>query len=67
LLDLLVRACCPAGGLVLDPCCGSGTSLVAAVAAGRRARAFDIDPDAISIATRRLRDLAFPSPVRTRT
>jgi len=57
LLDLLVRACCPRGGLVLDPCCGSGTSLVAAVAAGRNARGFDADPAAVSIATRRLRSL----------
>ena len=29
-LELLVGACSPPGGLVLDPCCGSGTTLVAA-------------------------------------
>jgi site-specific DNA-methyltransferase (adenine-specific) len=35
LLKLLVQACCPPKGTVLDPCCGSGTTLVAAAATGR--------------------------------
>lgn len=54
LLDLLVRACCPPSGTVLDPCCGSGTTLVAAATAGRRAIGFDINPDAVAIANARL-------------
>ncbi len=54
LLDVLVRACCPAGGVVLDPCCGSGTTLVAAVAAGRRAVGCDVNPAAVAIARARL-------------
>ncbi|MCC6321036.1 MAG: site-specific DNA-methyltransferase [Phycisphaerales bacterium] len=54
LLDLLVRACCPPGGTVLDPCCGSGTTLVAAVRSGRRAIGCDINPDAVRIARSRL-------------
>lgn len=54
LLDLLVRACSPPGGVVLDPCCGSGTTLVAAVAAGRRAIGIDLSPRAIEIARSRL-------------
>jgi len=54
LLDLLIRACAPPGGLVLDPCCGSGTTLVAAVAAGRRAIGIDLSPRAIALARRRL-------------
>ncbi|MCB9841158.1 MAG: site-specific DNA-methyltransferase [Phycisphaeraceae bacterium] len=54
LLDLLVRACCPPGGLVLDPCCGSGTTLAAAVGAGRHAVGFDTNPDAVGLARRRL-------------
>jgi site-specific DNA-methyltransferase (adenine-specific) len=58
LLDLLVRACCPKGGTVLDPCCGSGTTLVAAVQAGRQAIGVDKNPDAVAIATARLNNSA---------
>jgi len=54
LLDLLVRACCPAGGVVLDPCCGSGTTLVAAGSAGRLGVGCDVNPDAVRIARERL-------------
>jgi site-specific DNA-methyltransferase (adenine-specific) len=54
LLELLVGACCPPGGVVLDPCCGSGTTLVAAHALGRHAIGFDIDADAITLARTRL-------------
>lgn len=61
LLDLLVRACCPRGGVVLDPCCGSGTTLVAAVRAGREALGFDVNPGAVSIAGGRLAALSPPS------
>ncbi len=57
LLDLLIRACSPPLGLVLDPCCGSGSTLVAAVAAGRRAFGSDVNPEAIEISRRRLESL----------
>jgi site-specific DNA-methyltransferase (adenine-specific) len=55
LLDLLVRACCPPDGLVIDPFCGSGTTLVAAIGAGRRAIGIDRHPDAVRLARGRLR------------
>lgn len=61
LLDLLVRACCPPGGTVLDPCCGSGTTLVAAIAAGRTALGADISPAAVELASRRLRECRGPA------
>ncbi|MCA9284722.1 MAG: site-specific DNA-methyltransferase [Phycisphaerales bacterium] len=54
LLRLLVEACCPPGGLVIDPFCGSGTTLAAAIETGRRALGMDINPDALRIATERL-------------
>jgi DNA modification methylase len=44
------------GALVLDPYCGSGTTLVAASKAGRRWIGGDCSPDAISLSLRRLRD-----------
>jgi len=55
LLDLLVRACCPPGGVVLDPCCGSGTTLVAAALAGRVPVGFDTGAAAVRLTRARLR------------
>ncbi|TVR04358.1 MAG: site-specific DNA-methyltransferase [Deltaproteobacteria bacterium] len=57
LLRLLVRAHAPQGGLVVDPCCGSGTSLVAARETGRVALGGDLSPEAVTIAGRRLAEL----------
>jgi tRNA G10 N-methylase Trm11 len=37
-------------GALLDPCCGSGTILMAAAEAGWRAQGSDIDPEAVRIA-----------------
>lgn len=54
LLELLVGACCPPGGLVLDPCCGSGTTLVAAKRLGRKWVGCDLNPEAARIAAGRL-------------
>lgn len=57
LLDMLVRSCCPPGGLVLDPCCGSGTTLVAAAKAGRRAIGVDLSAEALTITRSRIKEL----------
>jgi DNA modification methylase len=56
LLELLVGACCPEGGVVLDPFCGSGTTLVAARKLGRDAIGIDINADAVAIAGGRLNE-----------
>jgi site-specific DNA-methyltransferase (adenine-specific) len=53
LLDRIVRATSDVGSLVVDPFCGSGTSLVAAAAAGRRFVGSDVG--ALAIATTRAR------------
>lgn len=53
LLELLVGACCPPGGVVLDPCCGSGTTLLAALRTGRSPIGGDISPRAVAVARRR--------------
>jgi DNA modification methylase len=58
LLEMLIGACCPPGGVVLDPCCGSGTTLVAAAALGRSAIGFDRSPSAVSLTHRRLGEMA---------
>jgi len=46
----MVELAGPAGGLLLDPCCGSGTILAAAVAVGWSAEGSDIDPHAVQVA-----------------
>ncbi len=53
LLDRIVRCASPAGGLVVDLFCGSGTTAEAAVLAGRRA--IVSDKSSIAIATARAR------------
>ncbi len=53
LLTLLIEACCPPGGLVLDPCCGSGTTLLAAQTTARRWIGLDRSPEAVAIARQR--------------
>lgn len=50
----LVRECTPPGGLVLDPFAGSGTTLLAAIATGRRAVGIEGDERYAEEAVRRL-------------
>jgi len=54
LMERLVEAFCPEGGVVLDPCCGSGTTAAAAIRLRRRSRAMDIDPMHFATAQTRL-------------
>lgn len=54
----LVDAFCPQGGLVLDPFCGSGSTLVAAQELGRDYLGIELDAGHHATATARLRELA---------
>jgi site-specific DNA-methyltransferase (adenine-specific) len=54
LLRALIELTTQKGQLVLDPFCGSGSTLVAAKIAGRRYLGFDIDADFVRIANERL-------------
>jgi site-specific DNA-methyltransferase (adenine-specific) len=63
LLDRIVRASSSPGALVLDPFCGSGTTLCAAANLGRRAVGVDIGSLAIRITTERVRALGLPFTV----
>jgi site-specific DNA-methyltransferase (adenine-specific) len=56
LLDRILRASTTEASRVLDPMCGSGTTLVAAARLGRSAVGIDQSPLACEIATRRLRN-----------
>lgn len=53
ILERIVRASSPAGGLVLDPFAGSGTTGAAALRAGRRFVLVDSNPEAIEVMRRR--------------
>ena len=39
-------------GIVLDPFCGSGTTIIAAEKTGRRARAIELEPKFVDVAMR---------------
>lgn len=54
LIQEIVEAATLPGDLVLDPCCGSGSALVAARDLGRRAIGIDMSADAIATAAKRL-------------
>jgi len=60
LLERLLALAVRPGQLVLDPCCGSGTTLVAARFLGCDAMGFDVLPEAVELTETRLR-----APVRT--
>lgn len=48
-----IRDCSKRGGIVLDPFCGSGTTILAAEVTGRRCRAIELDPLFVDVAIRR--------------
>lgn len=57
LVEPLVRAWCKPGNVVLDPFCGSGTTLEVALRLGRRALGFDIRESQVQLTLRRLAGL----------
>jgi site-specific DNA-methyltransferase (adenine-specific) len=60
LLERIIRLCTDEGDWVLDPFCGSGTTLVAAKLLNRNAIGIDLSPEALKLAGERLVE-----PVRT--
>ena len=54
-LKPLIEAFCPAGGMVLDPFCGSGSTLVAARETGRFFTGIELDRRHWGTAVRRLK------------
>ncbi len=53
LVEPFVLSFCPPSGTVLDPMCGSGTTLAVALKHGRKAIGFDIRESQVALATRR--------------
>lgn len=60
LLERLIKICTDEGDVVLDPFCGSGTTLVAAKLLGRQYIGIDISPVAVALTESRLN-----SPIKT--
>jgi site-specific DNA-methyltransferase (adenine-specific) len=54
IVERMVLASCPEGGIVLDPFMGSGTSAVAALRHGRRFIGFELNPEYFRIVERRV-------------
>jgi adenine-specific DNA-methyltransferase len=57
LIERVVKACSPEGGLVFDPFLGSGTTVVVARQHGRISLGFDLRTDYLDIAISRLENL----------
>ena len=57
LCKIPILATCPEGGLVLDPFCGTGTTMLVAFQLGRQSVGIDLSPDYISAAEERCRIL----------
>lgn len=56
LADWFVRSFAPPGGIVCDPFCGSGTTLAAALKAGRRAIGCDVRASQVRLTAERIRE-----------
>lgn len=57
LAEFFVRSFCPPGGVVVDPFCGSGTTLAVAKKNGRSAIGFDVRQSQIDLTNRRLEEV----------
>lgn len=57
LCERVIRFACPLDGVVLDPFCGSGTTLLTALRLGRRAVGYDLSAEYVAMTRRRIAPL----------
>ena len=57
LAEFFIRSFCPPGGTVLDPFCGSGTTLAVAAKHGRKSIGIDVRQSQIDLSRRRLKEV----------
>lgn len=62
-----IKDCSRRGDLILDPFCGSGTTIAAAQRTGRRARAIEVDPHYCDVAIRRWQSQTGQRAIQTKT
>lgn len=60
LVEFFIRSFCPPGGTVLDPFCGSGTTLAVAEKWGRRLIGIDIRASQVQLSKRRVGEIKRP-------
>ena len=65
LMEEIVGAICPPGGVVLDPCMGSGTTGIATIRLGRRFLGCELDEAYFRTAALRLEKETIACPTRT--
>jgi site-specific DNA-methyltransferase (adenine-specific) len=65
IVERMVKASCPQGGVVLDPFMGSGTSAVAAQRCGRDYVGFELNPDYCEMIGQRLQRLSLTADAVT--
>ena len=56
LVEPFIKCFCPPGGVVLDPFCGSGTTLAVADRLGRNAIGFDVRASQVELSGRRVKE-----------
>ena len=61
IIERMLKASCPADGVVLDPFMGSGTTALAAKRLGRRFVGFELNPDYCEVIQQRLAAPALPA------
>jgi site-specific DNA-methyltransferase (cytosine-N4-specific) len=69
LIEPRIASSCPPGGVVLDPCCGSGTAPAVAVQLGRVGIGFEVSPEFAALARARLAEassVSAPTAARPR-
>jgi DNA modification methylase len=62
-----IRDCSNLDGIVLDPFCGAGTTLIAAERTGRRARLIEIEPHFVDCTVRRWQQLTGRAAIHAET
>ena len=56
LIDTPIKACCPEGGIVLDPFIGSGTTAVVAEKLKRNWLGIELNPEYTQLCNKRIED-----------
>ena len=65
IVERMIKASCPPGGVVLDPFMGSGTTALAALKCGAQFVGFELNPEYCRIGERRLKEWKRPADFKS--